>query len=202
VTIGIVDFQVNNLKSLTSALATAQIEYEVLTDSSHIADFDRLILPGVGSFPAGMRQIINNGWDEALLSAAASETKILGICLGMQLLFEVSSEFNNTNGLGLIEGNVLPLTFQKNLPIPHMGWNDISIISPHPILEGVMSGLDAYFVHSYHVNPTFKEHILAETSYGITFPSIVGKNNVIGVQFHPEKSFPVGLRILKNFEVW
>jgi glutamine amidotransferase len=83
-----------------------------------------------------------------------------------------------------------------------MGWNDISIISPHPILEGVMSGLDAYFVHSYHVNPTFKEHILAETSYGITFPSIVGKNNVIGVQFHPEKSFPVGLRILKNFEAW
>ena len=200
--IGVIDYQLNNLKSLTSALNRAELEYQIIENPDNILNFERIILPGVGAFSAGMRELRSQGWDTAIVQSAKNGVKILGICLGMQLLFESSQEIRVEKGLALVKGNVVPFPVSNNLPVPHMGWNDFRRLAPHEILKNINDGIDFYFVHSFFVNPKDPTDILAETDYGVYFPSIILKNNILGVQFHPEKSYPAGIQLLKNFNSW
>jgi glutamine amidotransferase len=200
--IGVIDYQLNNLKSLTSALKRAELEYKIIENPQNLSDFERIILPGVGAFPAGMRELRSKGWDTAITESAKAGVKILGICLGMQLLFESSQEIVAEEGLGLVRGDVIPFPVNSNLPVPHMGWNDFRRLAPHEIFENINDGIDFYFVHSFFVNPTDSSDVLAETDYGVFFPSIILKKNILGVQFHPEKSYPAGIQLLKNFSKW
>ncbi len=200
--IAVIDYQLNNLKSLTSALSSLDIKFEVISNPESLADFQSVILPGVGAFSAGMNKLVCEGWDKALVQSAQSGTKIMGICLGMQLLFESSKEFEPINGLKILKGTVDSFIPKKFLPVPHMGWNDLRIRIPHQILNNIRDGVDMYFVHSYYVKPINPSIILAETEYGNYFPSIVLNENILGVQFHPEKSYPAGIQLLKNFANW
>lgn len=200
--LGIIDYQINNLKSLSSALDRLDISFEIIKNPSDIEKFERIIIPGVGSFAAGMKCLKDTGWDKSIIDFANSGRKILGICLGMQLLFSFSEEFGPTNGLGLIPGSVKRLSKVPKFPVPHIGWNSVEHVRPHQISIGLKSGLDFYFVHSYHCIPSEPIDIVSVSSYGIEFAAIVSKNNIVGVQFHPEKSVPVGNRILKNFYEW
>jgi glutamine amidotransferase len=200
--IGVIDYKLNNLKSLTSALNRAELDYQVIDNPDEILNFERIILPGVGAFSSGMRELRRMGWDSAIVQSAEAGVKILGICLGMQLLFESSQEITAEKGLGLIKGNVIPFPVGNNLPIPHMGWNDFRKSAPHEIFQNINDGIDVYFIHSFFVNPKDSADILAQTDYGVVFPSIVLKENILGVQFHPEKSYPVGIQLLTNFDNW
>ncbi len=200
--IGVIDYHLNNLRSISSALSRAEIDYEVIDDPMGIDNYDKVILPGVGSFAAGMQQLKNDGWDSAIIQYVKQDVKFLGICLGMQLLFDSSSEFVEEKGLGLLSGNVTQFIPDKYMPVPHMGWNSFTRNRPHELLANIKDGTDVYFVHSFYVNPKNDSDVLASTEYGINFPSIVLKENILGVQFHPEKSFPVGIQLLKNFNSW
>jgi glutamine amidotransferase len=174
----------------------------VIADPIEINNYDRVILPGVGSFAAGMQQLKDEGWDSAITQYVKRDVKFLGICLGMQLLFESSSEFIEEEGLGLLSGNVTQFIPKKHMPVPHMGWNSFTRNRPHELLANIKDGIDVYFVHSFYVNPKNDSDVLATTEYGINFPSIVLKENILGVQFHPEKSFPAGIQLLRNFNSW
>jgi glutamine amidotransferase len=200
--IGVIDYKLNNLKSLTSALNRAELDFQVIDNPFDVFNFERIILPGVGAFSSGMRELRRMGWDAAIIQSAEAGVKILGICLGMQLLFESSQEITVEKGLGLIKGNVIPFPIDSNLPVPHMGWNDFRKVSSHEIFQNINDGIDVYFVHSFVVNPKDSTDILAQTDYGVPFPSIVLKDNILGVQFHPEKSYPIGIQLLKNFSNW
>lgn len=200
--IGVIDYKLNNLRSISSALSRAEIDHQVIDNPSEIYNFDRVILPGVGSFAAGMQQLKYEGWDSAITDYVKQDVKFLGICLGMQLLFDSSSEFVEEAGLGLLRGHVTQFLPQKKMPVPHMGWNSFTRSRPHELLANVKDGVDVYFVHSFFVNPYDASDILASTNYGVSFPSIVLRENILGVQFHPEKSFPAGIQLLKNFSSW
>lgn len=200
--LGIIDYQVNNLKSLSSSLDRANLPFEIVTSYKQLSNFDRIILPGVGSFSSGMKSLQKNHWVESIQEYALTGRKILGICLGMQILFDSGFENGTTNGLGLIPGTVTSFIPEKNLPTPHIGWNTLHHQKSHKILDGIPNNLDYYFVHSYYCNPSSKSCTIGYTNYGIDFPSVVAQENIVGVQFHPEKSFPSGLRMLKNFYDW
>ena len=200
--IGVIDYRLNNLRSISSALSRAEIDHEVIDNPREISNFDRVILPGVGSFTAGMQQLRHEGWDSAITQYVKQDVKFLGICLGMQLLFDSSSEFVEEAGLGLLSGNVTKFPPQKQLPVPHMGWNSFTRNRSHELLAKIKDGVDVYFVHSFFVNPKDDSDVLASTQYGTSFPSIVLRGNILGVQFHPEKSYPAGIQLLKNFSSW
>ena len=200
--IGLIDYQVNNLKSISSALSRLDIEYEILSSSQELSKFEKLILPGVGSFCAGMESLNLGGWTEEIRNSVENGSKLLGICLGMQLLFENSFEFTESIGLGLIEGSVRSFENQIEYPVPHTGWNSIEKKKDHKIFSNINDNVDFYFVHSFYCNPVDKKVIAATTNYAIEFPSVVLNNNILGVQFHPEKSFPGGSKLLQNFANW
>lgn len=194
--IAIVDYGAGNLFSVKNALDYLGIENEVAGAPEALSAADALILPGVGAFPDAMRQLEKAGF-VGPLRREARKKPLLGICLGMQLLFDRGYEFEECEGLGLIPGEVRKME-PVGLKIPHMGWNALRYKNPCPLLEGIPEGGWAYFVHSYAaVTPA--ENIAATTDYGGPVPALVARGRVFGAQFHPEKSSRMGLAILRNF---
>ncbi|QMS84783.1 imidazole glycerol phosphate synthase subunit HisH [Candidatus Xianfuyuplasma coldseepsis] len=190
----IIDYDVGNLQSLQQGFSRANMETIISNDSDIIQQADVLILPGVGAFPDAMKDLKQTGLIPIIDQHVANGKLLVGICLGMQLLFEASEEFTYTEGLGYIDGTVKAL----NIPykVPHMGWNDLTVIKEDPITCTISNGDYVYFIHSYYVN-TSLENVIAYTNYGVDIPAIVRKKNIIGMQFHPEKSGRVGLRLLQ-----
>ncbi len=196
----IVDYGVGNLFSLRSSLAAIGEEAEVTGDARRIAAAERVILPGVGAFADARRKLAETGMDSAVLDAAESGKPLLGICLGMQLLFERSHEYGEHAGLGLLRGEVVGMAgrIPAGLPIPHIGWNALDILRPGGILKYVKGGDCVYFVHSYCAVGC-DESLTATAEYGMAVTAAVSLGNVHGCQFHPEKSGRVGLSILRAF---
>ncbi len=217
----IIDYGIGNLRSIEKAFQSVGVEAIRTDDPEAIRKAERLVLPGVGAFGACADEIRRRNLEEPVLEAVAAGTPLLGVCVGMQLLFEVSEELGLHRGLGILPGRVVRFNGDlveqepdpvgqpgtagvlapecRTLKIPHMGWNGVRPLRSSPLLEGIEEGSFFYFVHSYHAAPDEPGDVLATTEYGIEFPSIVNRNNVFGVQFHPEKSQRNGLRILSNF---
>ncbi|MBQ2369260.1 MAG: imidazole glycerol phosphate synthase subunit HisH [Peptococcaceae bacterium] len=195
--IHIIDYGAGNLFSVQNALNYLQIENKITANPADLADADGIILPGVGAFRDAMTMLNESGFTEAIKVQAAAGKPILGICLGMQMLFEKGYEFGETDGLGLIPGNVV-LIDGGGLKIPHMGWNDLTVLNDCPLSADVADGDYVYYVHSYRAD-TSDEYISCYTMYNEKIPGLVYRDNVYGAQFHPEKSGQVGMNILKNF---
>ncbi len=196
----IIDYGVGNLFSLNSSFGAIGEKVFVSSNSDEILNAERIVLPGVGAFGDAADKLKKTGLYETVLRAAKFGTPILGVCLGMQLLFDKSYEYGEHEGLGLVSGIVRPISdfIPKDLKIPHIGWNKLRIIKKHPLLKYVADNDYAYFVHSYcAVNCA--ESIIADTEYGADITAVVANANVMGCQFHPEKSGDVGLKILKAF---
>jgi len=199
--IGIVDYNMGNLASVQNAFATLEQKTVVESDPKNFHKYEKLILPGVGAFGDAMEHLKERDMIGALQEFAASQKPIMGICLGMQLLFESSQEFGDSKGLGLIKGHVKAFDttkFSQPLKVPHMGWNRV-FTKEHPLFVGLDAQHYLYFVHSYHVACTNADDIIGETEYGYRFTSAVAHKNIMGIQPHPEKSHENGLKILKNF---
>jgi len=199
--IAIVDYNMGNLASVQNAFAKLGKETVVESDPSKFKDYDKLILPGVGAFGDAMQHLRERNMIEPLREYAESGKYMLGICLGMQLLFESSEEFGNHEGLGLIKGSVTAFDsskFSEPLKVPHMGWNRMFTVK-HPLFENLDKEHYLYFVHTYHVNCADKSDIIGTTNYGYDFTSAVAHGNIFGIQPHPEKSHENGLKILENF---
>jgi glutamine amidotransferase len=199
--IAIVDYNMGNLASVKNAFAKLGKDTVVVSDPKKFKDYDKLVLPGVGAFGDAMEHLRQRDMIQALKEFADSGKYMLGICLGMQLLFESSEEFGKHEGLGLIKGNVSAFdafAFSEPLKVPHMGWNRM-FITKHPLFESLDEEHYLYFVHSYHVNCTDEKDIIGRTNYGYEFTSAVAHKNVMGIQPHPEKSHENGLKIIENF---
>jgi glutamine amidotransferase len=199
--IALIDYKIGNLKSVINAVEKAGANITLVKEPNELKKYDKAILPGVGAFGDAMKFLNQNGMSDAVKEFAASNKPLLGICLGMQLLFEKSEEFGSSSGLGLIEGEVAMFDktrFDEPLKIPHMGWNSLDIKQDNPLLKGVKNGVYLYFVHSFHAITNAK-YVSAFTRYGYDFASVVQKDNVFGFQPHPEKSHENGLKIYKNF---
>lgn len=197
--IAIVDYDAGNLKSVEKALKLLGEEVVVTRDSSVLLSAERVILPGVGAFGEAMANLKKFGLDETLRQVAAQKTPLMGICLGMQLLFESSEETPGVEGLGILPGKILRIPSAPGLKIPHMGWNSIHITPGSRLLKGLAEGSYVYFVHSYYLKAGTEEIVAASAEYGTHIHAAVESGNVCGCQFHPEKSSSVGLQILKNF---
>ena len=196
--IALVDYGLGNLRSVQKALQAAGGEVLLTESAEDILSADKVVLPGVGAFRDGMDGLQTRRLVEVLHLLAERGRPLLGICLGMQLLFEGSTEGGNYAGLGLLPGNVV--RFQaKGLKVPHTGWNQIYPQAASPLLTGLEPGVYAYFNHGYYPQAGDPPTVLAQTEYGIQFASVVGRGSIYGVQFHPEKSQSVGLSILRNF---
>jgi glutamine amidotransferase len=199
--IGIVDYNMGNLASVQNAFAKLGAETVVESNPNKFKEYDKLILPGVGAFGDAMEHLRERNMIEAIKEYAASGKYMLGICLGMQLLFESSQEFGTHQGLGIIQGDVIAFDekkFPSPLKVPHMGWNRM-FTTEHPLFKGLDEEHYLYFVHSFHVQCTNESDIIGRTYYGYEFTSAVAHNNVFGIQPHPEKSHENGLKILENF---
>ena len=198
--IAIIDYGVGNLFSLRSSFAMIGAQTVVSGDPDVLRAADRLLLPGVGAFEDARRKLAARGLDRVVLEQAAAGKPLMGICLGMQMLFEKSYEYGEHEGLALIPGSVVPMADQlpAGLKTPHIGWNALEIKRAHPLLAGVKDGDCVYFVHSYYASGC-GDALIAQTEYGIPLTAAVAKGNVMGCQFHPEKSGQVGLNILKAF---
>jgi len=199
--IAIVDYNMGNLASVKNAFDLLGEKVVVESDPEKLSSYDRIILPGVGAFGDAMEHLRDRGMDEAVREYAAGGKYLLGICLGMQLLFESSEEFGISEGLGLIEGRVVAFDtsrFSSPLKVPHMGWNRM-FTREHPLFQGLDEAHYLYFVHSYHALCTHESDSIGESVYGYRFTSAVAHENVMGIQPHPEKSHKNGLSILKNF---
>jgi imidazole glycerol-phosphate synthase subunit HisH len=194
--IAVVDYGIGNLGSVTKGFRRAGAEVELCGDPERLRHAAALVLPGDGAFAAAMAEIEGRGLVPVLREAIERGTPLLGICIGMQLLFEESDEHGLHRGLGILPGRVR--RFEGALPVPHMGWNTLRARRPHLLLEGVADGAHVYFVHSYYCDAP-DEVVIASSDYGREFPAIVGRGAVLGLQFHPEKSQAVGLRIAANF---
>ena len=196
----IIDYGVGNLFSLACSLKAIGAECEVTDSAERIRNADRVILPGVGAFGDAQKKLFSSGLCQAALDRARDGVPLLGICVGMQLLFDRSLEFGCFPGLGLIPGEVRYIgeTITPGLKIPQIGWNALSVRKPHPLFKYINDGDYVYFVHSYHA-VTPKEYVIADTEYGGTLTGAVALDNVMGCQFHPEKSGEVGLNILRAF---
>ena len=201
--IALIDYGISNLRSVQKAFEHLDTEVTLVDTPDRLAQADRLILPGVGAFPAGMKGLQERGLIEPIKQAVRDGKPLIGICLGMQLLFESSDEMGETQGLGLLPGKVTRLSGQSSgvlsLKVPHMGWNQLDMVRDHPLVRDLASGSYAYFVHSYAIYPEDQDIVLATTDYGGPFASIAGRGKVCGLQFHPEKSQAVGLKLLRNF---
>ena len=198
--IAIVDYGVGNLFSLRCSLQSLGLESVVTDDPEMIRSADRVILPGVGAFGDAIDKLRATGLDRIVLAEAAHGKPLLGICLGMQLLFDKGYEFGKHNGLGLLRGSVVPMlgSIPPELKIPQMGWNALIQKRRHPLLHEVKEGDCVYFVHSFYAAGC-DDSLVATTEYGLELTAVVAKDNVMGCQFHPEKSGSVGLKILRAF---
>jgi len=199
--IALIDYGMGNLRSVAKALEHVGADVEVTADAQAIASADGVVLPGVGAFGRCMENLEKAGLCGVVRDAAASGRPFLGVCVGMQILFEESDEFGRVDGLGILPGRVRRFELDDPaLKVPHMGWNTIDITRRPPLLRGVADGSYLYFVHSYYVETPEGEEIVATTTeYGIEFVSSVWRGRVFATQFHPEKSQGVGLRIYDNF---
>lgn len=195
--IAIVDYGMGNLRSASKALEHVGAAVALTADRDRIAAADAIVIPGVGAFPEAMRRIRALELERPIVEAAASGTPLLGICLGMQLLFDSSTENGGERGLGLLPGSVEALD-ANGLKVPHIGWEPVRIERESPIVAGIDSGEPFYFVHSYVARPR-EEHLIATGEHGERFAAVVGAERVFGTQFHPEKSSAAGLRMLGNF---
>jgi glutamine amidotransferase len=200
--IGIIDYGMGNLKSVRNALEYIGYDTELITDPDNIREVTHLILPGVGSYALAMANLKSRNFENAIKKYISEHKPFMGVCLGMQLLSTIGYEHGKTEGLNIIEGEVILLERDEQHEIPHVGWNNVNLQYSHPVFEGVKKNLDFYFVHSYHFKPVHKSDILGITDYGTDFVSCIARNNVIGVQFHPEKSQESGLKIYENFCEW
>jgi len=199
--ISIVDYGVGNLFSLSSSLKSIGADTVVTSDKQKILDSSKIILPGVGAFSDAKEKLVESGLFQVVIDEAKKGKKLLGICLGMQMLFEKSFEYGEFDGLGLIKGNIIPLEgkISPQLKIPHIGWNSLEFKNEKsPLFKYINNGDFVYFVHSYFAADC-DENVIATSEYGIDVTASVQKDNIFGCQFHPEKSGDVGLNILKAF---
>ena len=199
--IGIVDYNMGNLASVINAFAKVGADATLESDPSKLGQYDKLILPGVGAYGDAMEHLKTNGMDKAVIDFAASGKPLLGICLGMQLLFESSEEFGHTQGLGLIPGKVVAFDekkFDHHLKVPHMGWNELFQQQESALFTGLNRDFYLYFVHSFHA-VCDDRYVIGKTHYGYEFVSAVQNGNIYGIQPHPEKSHENGLKIIENF---
>jgi glutamine amidotransferase len=200
--VGLIDYGMGNLQSVINAGAFLGVEIRQISHAAEIATASRIILPGVGSFKQGMSNLHQQKMVDPIRQKVEAGTPLLGICLGMQLLVETGSEGGDTTGLALLDGHVRKMD-DSRVRLPHVGWNNISVVGQSELLNGTLAesidGADFYFVHSYFVSTTTREQVLAEADYPDAFPAIIGERNVLGVQFHPEKSHKAGLQILSAF---
>ena len=195
--VAIIDYGVGNLRSVEKAFAAVGVGAVVTSDKQTLREADRLVLPGVGAFATCMSEFNRHDFADVVLGRVEEGTPLLGVCVGMQMLFEESDEFGLTKGLGLLKGRVR--RFDDGLVVPHVGWNQVCKTSRSPLLNDLADDSFFYFVHSYYCEPADKNGIVGETEYGVTFASVIAQRNVCGVQFHPEKSQATGLQLLKNF---
>jgi len=195
--IAIIDYGVGNLRSVEKAFSSQGIEAAVSSDEKVLRAADRLVLPGVGAFAACMQGLRARGFDQLVIEAAHSGKPVIGLCVGLQMLFDEGHEFGVHRGLGLLPGRVV--RFAEGVRVPHVGWNQVAIKQGHPIFRDLSDQSFFYFVHSYYVEPGDESCVLGETEYSSRFASICGRGSVVGVQFHPEKSQAAGLKLLKNF---
>lgn len=198
--IAVIDYGVGNLFSLCSSLKFIGENAKITADENEIKSADKLILPGVGAFADAKKKLDDTGLSDLIKEEVKRGKEILGICLGMQLLFEESHEFGVHEGLGLLKGKVIAMEgkIQDNLKIPHIGWNSLHLVKDNPLLKYVNEGDFVYFVHSYFASDC-SESLIAQTTYGIPMTAAASFENVSGCQFHPEKSGKTGLSILKAF---
>jgi glutamine amidotransferase len=194
--IAIVDYGMGNKRSVEKALEHVGARPEITGDPERLREADALILPGVGAFPEAMRRLRASGLDELARERAAAGVPLLGICLGMQLLFERSTEHEGADGLGLLAGDVTALAAPK---LPHIGWNEVRFVRESPLLAGLGAAAAFYHVHSFVCRPADDGDVVGRGSYGEPFASVVARENVMGAQFHPEKSSRDGLALLRNF---
>lgn len=196
----IVDYGMGNLRSVQKAFEHLGVSAEITTNPRDLATADKVILPGVGAFRDAIAELKRLDFVSALKDHVASGKPFLGICLGLQLLFDVSYEDGEYEGLGIVAGQVVRFPPQPDLKVPHMGWNSLNITQPNcPLFRGVAAGSHVYFVHSYHVVPRDKSVIAATSDHGGPFVAAIARGNLVATQFHPEKSQKVGLQLLKNF---
>jgi len=194
--IAIMDYGVGNLGSVLNAFKYLGYDAKITSDVNEIINADKVILPGVGAFDHAMKRFIEKGFDKVMDILLEKNTPILGICVGMQMLFEYSFEYGKHKGLGILKGNIIKFD-EKIDKVPQIGWNEIKVLKENKLLDGV-DGKYVYFVHSYHVDSS--DCSIAETTYAnVTYPSAIHYKNIYATQFHPEKSGEVGLKILKNF---
>jgi imidazole glycerol-phosphate synthase subunit HisH len=198
--VGVLDYGMGNIGSVLNAINEVGGRGEVVSKSSDIKRYRKLIIPGVGAFREAMDSLHSKGFVDVLNKYVADKNNfLLGICLGMQMLCKDSLEGGDCKGLGLFDANVIPFSPKQGLKIPHMGWNSLDIHKEYGIMEGVESGSDVYFVHSFIVRNNDPDDVIATADYGGSFTSIMGHENIFAMQFHPEKSQAIGLKMLSNF---
>ncbi|MFL0196488.1 imidazole glycerol phosphate synthase subunit HisH [Clostridium sp. WILCCON 0269] len=195
--ISIIDYGMGNLKSVKKALKYIGVDAKITANEYDIENSKGIILPGVGAFPEAMKNLKNKKLDVVIKDTAAKGIPLIGICLGMQLLFDTGEEIEKCSGLGLIPGNITKL--YGDIKIPHIGWNSLTVKKECSILEGIPQNSYVYFVHSFYAELECEENLNAYSFYGVDVPAVVNKGNVYGTQFHPEKSGDVGIKMLKNF---
>jgi glutamine amidotransferase len=199
--VAIIDYGVGNLRSVEKAFAAMGGDALVTSNHALLRSAERLVLPGVGAFGTCMRELSSRGFDELIRERVKEGTPLLGVCVGMQMLFEESEEFGKTEGLGLLQGRVrrFPSDLPGNLVVPQVGWNQVRHRGRHALLADIPDNGFFYFVHSYFCEAADSTVVIGETDYGMPYPSVVAHENICGVQFHPEKSQTAGLRLLANF---
>lgn len=198
--LGLIDLNTGNLTSLESAMNKLDIKFKICKNSFDFEGVDKIILPGVGAFKDFMNKIIEAKIDKIILDKIEKKIPVLGVCIGFQILFSSSTEHGFTKGLNILDGKIINFKeLNKNISIPHVGWNECKITNKNKLFYEIKDTSDFYFTHSYCLNNYSKENIVSETNYGTNFISAINKNNLYGVQFHPEKSQSNGLKILKNF---
>jgi len=200
--IGILDADLGNLRSLSNALFSLGYDFKIVSSGDGFDSLTHLIIPGVGSYYTAMGNIDRQGLRQPIRRFAQSGRPLLGICLGLQVLCGSGEEVQPTEGLGLLAGRVIPFSRDSGLPVPHVGWNSVHQRASHPVFAKVKADVDFYFVHSYYYSSDHPQTIFATTDYGIEFCSVAVSGNVLGFQFHPEKSQTNGLRLLENFCEW
>ncbi|MEO1996952.1 MAG: imidazole glycerol phosphate synthase subunit HisH [Planctomycetaceae bacterium] len=197
--ITIVDYGMGNLRSVQKAFERLGSSAEVCDSARGLADAEKMVLPGVGAFRDAMSELERQQMVQPILDHIAADKPLLGICLGLQLLFDVSLEDGEWPGLGVIPGQVVRFSAEPGLKVPHMGWNQLQVARDLALLRGVPQSAAFYFVHSYFVVPTDDEVVVARTDHGVDFVSMIARDNLYATQFHPEKSQRAGLKLLKNF---
>jgi len=197
--LAIIDYGMGNLRSVQKGFEKVGCQATVTNDPAVLAAAEKVVLPGVGAFEDAMHELRRRELIEPIRQAVASGKPFLGICLGLQLLFDVGYENGEHQGLGILPGKVVRFELPPEYKVPHMGWNQLSIRRPSPLLAGLQDGTHAYFVHSYYVVPQDESVIATETNYGTPFTSMIWRDNLYATQFHPEKSQADGLQMLRNF---